>query len=229
MANEETTTQTEQTQTTSETTTPPGAGLEKVTDQTKTALGAGLDGAKATETKTEDKPVVPEKYADWKLPDGYELDAKVNEEASPLFKELGLTQDQAQKLVDFYSKHALATSREALDGWMKTRSDWREGIKNDPKLGKLVGSDGNFGPDSPLVVTVTRALDGLQNPKLVADFKEAMELTGAGDNPAFVGVLHALASKLTEGTSYAQGSPVASNSKRPSAGAALYPNLPAGG
>src|SRR5262249_32010915 len=93
-------------------------------------------------------------------------------------------------------------------------------------LGKLVGSNGNFGPDSELVRTVNQALDGLQNPKLVSDFKDAMELTGAGDNPAFVKVLYALASKVTEGTTYPTGGVPTAAQKRPSAAAAVFPNLP---
>jgi len=155
------------------------------------------------------------------------LDTGVSEAGSKIFKELNLTQDQAQKLVDFYSEHAIKSSKEVLDVWTSTRKEWREGIVNDPQLGKLTGSNGNFGPDSALIVTVNRALDGLQNPKLVSDFKDAMELTGAGDNPAFVKVLYALASKVTEGTTYARGEPSKTANARPTAGAALYPNLPA--
>jgi len=191
---------------------------------TETALGSAL---KATPTETPPAPPAgaPEAYGEWKLPEGYELDKAAADEASPIFKELNLTQDQAQKLVDFYAKHSLKSHQDAMDFWSQTRKEWRDGLKADEVLGKLVGTNGNFGPDSPLVVTINRALDGLQNPKLVSDFKDAMELTGAGDNPAFVKVLHALASKVTEGSSYVRGEPVAP-AKRPSPGAALFPNLP---
>ena len=228
MADEPTPSSTEPTEKTTETLTVLGDGLAKATGQTGDPPPTlGGDAPAVTPT---DKPVVPagapEKYADWKLPTGYELDAGVSEAGSKLFKELNLPQEMAQKLVDFYSEHALKTSKENLDFWAETRKGWREDIKSDPALGKLVGSDGNFGLDSPLVATVNRALDGLQNPKLVSDFKEAMELTGAGDNPAFVRVLHALASKVTEGTTYAVGGPTKGSSSRPTAGAALYPSLP---
>jgi hypothetical protein len=215
-------TSTDPTVTTTPITTPPGAGSETGRNDPPTALGAGL-GA----TPPEPPAGAPEKYGDWKLPEGYQLDTGVSETASGLFKELNLTQDQAQKLVDFYSEHAIKSSKETLDAWTATRKEWRDGIAADPQLGKLTGSNGNFGPDSALVVTVNRALDGLQNPKLVSDFKDAMELTGAGDNPAFVKVLYALASKVTEGTTYAKGEPSKAANARPTAGAALYPNLPA--
>src|SRR5258708_4608855 len=44
----------------------------------------------------------PETYADFKVPDGYTLDADVAKEATTIFKALNLGQDQAQQLVDFY-------------------------------------------------------------------------------------------------------------------------------
>lgn len=195
------------------------------------ALGDGATppSDSATPPKPEDKPPsgAPESYTAWKLPEGYEFDAGVQEEAGALFKELNLSQEQSQKLIDLYTKHGLRSGDEAINSWLETRREWRESLKNDPVLGKLAGSDGNFGPDSPLVSTINRALTGLQNPKLVSDFKAAMELTGAGDNPAFVRVLHALASQVTEGTSHASGGPVAAAAKRPAtAAAAIYPNLP---
>ena len=227
---------TDATTTTTGTTTTEAAGSATATDQTNdgglaNALGTGE--AKTTEAnadgtvaKPADKPATaPEKYEAWTVPEGYELDAGLVEEASPIFKDLGLTQDQSQRLVDFYAKHALKSSEEAIAAWSKTRTDWRASMKSDAELGKLTGKDGNFGPDSPLVSTIDRALTGLQNPKLVSDFKDAMNLTGAGDNPAFVRVLHALAKQVTEGTEYATGGPVKGNSSRPSAAAAMYPNL----
>ncbi len=53
---------------------------------------------------------VPDTYADFVMPEGVELDSALLTEAAPLFKELGLTQDQAQKLVDFQAKQVQASS-----------------------------------------------------------------------------------------------------------------------
>jgi hypothetical protein len=228
MPEEQAPTTTEATTTSSESTL--SAGL--TASATESPEAAPVVAEVAAKDSTKSDALVPEKYDAWTVPEGYELDAGLVDEASPIFKELGLTQEASQKLVDFYAKHALKSSDDAMKAWMETRSEWREDMKSDPVLGKLVGKDGNFGPDSPLVRTINRALDGLQNPKLVSDFKAAMNLTGGGDNPAFVQVLHALASKVTEGTSYASGSPTNIDPKtgqvrgRPSAGAALYPSLP---
>ena len=56
------------------------------------------------EPAAEPKPgsAAPESYTDFSVPEGHTLDAAAIESATPLFRELGLSQDQAQKLVDFY-------------------------------------------------------------------------------------------------------------------------------
>jgi hypothetical protein len=215
---------TDATPTTNVTTTPPVAGLGTGTSPTNepTTLGA----APPTSPKPEDRTPAPAEYTAWTVPEGYELDAGVVAEAAPLFKELGLDQTQAQKLVDFYSKHALGASKQALDAYQNTRTEWVEGMKSDPVLGKLVGKDGAFGTDSPLMTTINQALDGLQNPKLVSDFRAAVDLTGAGDNPAIVRVIYALASMVTEGTQHVTGGPTTVRTGPRTAAAAIYPNLP---
>lgn len=147
-------------------------------------------------------------------------------EVTPVFKELGLTQEQGQKLMDLYAKNGLKTAEANMAAWQKTRADWRTELKTDPEIGKLTDRTGNFSASSPLVQTINDALNGLQNPKLVTDFKAAMDLTGAGDNPAFVKVLHALAKQVTEGTTHVTGGPTNANRRPASAGAALFPNLP---
>jgi hypothetical protein len=48
------------------------------------------------------KGIVPEKYDEFKVPDGMELDKEMMNEATPLFKEIGLTQEKAQKIADLY-------------------------------------------------------------------------------------------------------------------------------
>src|SRR6266850_2111484 len=64
---------------------------------------------KEGDPKPEDKPKepaegAPEKYADFKVPDGFKFDPTALTEAQATFKELNLTKDQAQKLVDTYAK-----------------------------------------------------------------------------------------------------------------------------
>lgn len=80
--------------------------------------------------KSADKPAdtAPEKY-EFKLPDGQTMDAKVLESVTPIFKELKLSNEQAQKLVDFEAARVKAQA----DEWSKQINDWQSQIKSDPK------------------------------------------------------------------------------------------------
>ena len=157
---------------------------------------------------------VPEKYEPWTVPEGYTLDTAVVEEAAPLFKELGLSQAASQKLVDFYSKHALATYQQAVDSVTETNKAWAAETK---------AAFGNKLDEARS--TVSKAL-GLLEPGLEEKFRSAMDETGMGNHPAFAQALHMLASKLVEGKHVAGSPPGAQTTKPRSAAAALYPNLP---
>jgi hypothetical protein len=179
------------------------------------------------EPKTEDKPKdveapgAPEKYSDFKLPDGVELSPEVVTEVSALFKEMNLSQTQAQKLVDFHSKTleatAAAVSKTSIDAWLAQKATWRSEIKADPEIGGKLGE---------VKASIGKMYDTLGNPTLVKEFKAAMDLTGAGDNPAFIKLFNKLAERLGEGT------PVTGDTPKPKPGSpaqALYPNLPSAG
>lgn len=60
---------------------------------------ADAEKVKAEKTKAE---AVPEKY-EFKAPEGMTIDQAMVDKVSPVFKELGLNQAKAQKLVDFYA------------------------------------------------------------------------------------------------------------------------------
>jgi hypothetical protein len=211
---------------TNETTTLPVDGLGTGTAPTNEPTTLGAAPSPAAPRASDSPAGAPEAYTPWTVPEGYVLDPGVVEKAGPLFKELGLSQEQGQKLVNFYSENSLTASKEALESMQNTRREWVDGMKSDPTLSKLVGKDGGFGPDSRLMTTINQALDGLQNPKLVSDFRAAADLTGAGDNPAIVRVIYALASMVTEGNQHAVGNPVNSKQMPKTAAAAMYPNLP---
>lgn len=163
---------------------------------------------------------VPDKYEDFKVPDGYTLDAEVSKEASSLFKDLGLSQEGAQRLVDFY----VTKTKEAFDQPMKEyesqRAKWRDEVRADKEIGGKLNS---------VLTTISKAIDGLGDAGLARDFREAMDYTGAGDNPVFIKAFYKLAQKVTEGTVVRGNGPApvaAPNSAPRTAAHALYPNLP---
>ena len=197
--------------TTPETPTPPET-TPASPDSTKSLLNEDVKAPDKAEG-------APEKYEDFKVPEGYELDADVAKDATALFKELGLPQAAAQKLVDFYSAQSQQASEAPFKAWHETQEAWKTEIKADPEIG---------GKLDTVKTTIARAIDGLGDAKLAADFRQAMDYTGAGNNPAFIRAFYRLAAKVTEG-SHVSGQPQGSRPRPVSAAAALYPNLPHAG
>ena len=174
-----------------------------------------------------DKPAAkaPEKYEDYKLPEGFKLDDKVRGEADALFKGLGLTQEGAQSLVDFYSGQMTKTAQAPYEAYKALTDSWRTDAESHPDL------RGKLGPGQEVNVRISKALDSLGDTKLVSDFKQLMDLTGAGNNQAFIRVIDKFAQKVTEGTHVAGNGPSKggqsdpSRPAQPTAAAAMWPNL----
>lgn len=200
----DTTSQQNTTQQTDTATTNEGTSLINQTDE-GTTEPAKVEGDKSEgEKKTEAKAIVPEKYEPFKAPEGYEYDAKGLEEASTLFKELGLSQEQGQKIMDVYAAKSLEAAKDAGERGQKAyaemRAGWQAEVKADPEIGKNLPA---------VKATIGRALDSLGDPKLANDFKAAMDLTGAGDHPAFVKAFYKLAQSVVEGGHVTGGGPSA--------------------
>tara|TARA_R110000764_G_scaffold1895_3_gene8281 strand:- start:278 stop:997 length:720 start_codon:yes stop_codon:yes gene_type:complete len=117
---------------------------------------------------------VPDTYADFVMPEGVELDSTLLTEAAPLFKELGLNQDQAQKLVDFQAKQAKASSENSVNAFNQLMNDWQEQSKNDKEFG---------GDKFQENVGVARsAIDKFGTPEL----KQLLEEHGVGNHPEVI-------------------------------------------
>lgn len=184
------------------------------------------EAAKEGDKPAAEKGVVPEKY-ELKPAEGTTLDEKLIAEVTPVFKELGLDNAQAQKLFDFHSKAV----QSALEGpaalLQEMRTSWRNDVVKDAALGN--GID-NLKPE--VRVNIAKAIEAVGDAKAVASFKEAMDLTGAGDNPALIRGLNNLGKLLSEGTLVRGAAPASTGqtapgaTARPSPAQAMYPGLP---
>lgn len=74
-------------------------------------------------------------YADFAIPEGLTLDESLLAEATPVFKELGLDQEQAQKLVDIYAKQVEASFQKQVDDFNQISDDWLNQAKSDSEFG----------------------------------------------------------------------------------------------
>lgn len=109
---------------------------EVVTDNTVATDDTGnADDATPVDTSEEGSQKTPDTYADFSLPEGMQLDEALLSEATPLFKELGLTQEQAQKLVDFQAKQIQAGSQSQIDAFNQVKNQWLDDTKNDKEIG----------------------------------------------------------------------------------------------
>jgi hypothetical protein len=116
----------------------------------------------------------PDKYEDFNLPENFQIDEALLEQALPVFKELNLSQDQAQKLIDLQTKNAEQLVEADQKQWEDTRKGWVKEAKDDKEIG---GKDFNAN-----VATARAAV------KEFADegFKEMLNITGVGDHPEMV-------------------------------------------
>lgn len=214
---------------------------------TKTEQQTSSDGTQKTEPSNDGKSVLnqkaegevkkeeaktgaPEKYEDFKVPDGVKLDPASIAKVAPIFKELGLSQDAAQKLVDTYRELSAEAAAAPYKAYQDTVAGWLKEAQDHPDL------RGKLGPGQEVNVRIGKLMDSLPDQKLASDFRSVMDITGAGNNPAFIRVMDYVAKQLTEGTHVAGNGPgpggqsAPGSSSRPSAAAAIWPGLkPAGG
>lgn len=210
--------------------TPPASTTKTTPEPGSTLLNDGDPKPAETTDKTpedKDKPTVkaPEKYEDFTVPEGYKLDEAVAPKIQEMFKSMDLSQADAQKLVDFYIEQTRESQGRPYEAYKEMTDQWANDAKNHPDL------RGKLGAGQEVNVRIAKMYETLGDPQLVSDFKALMDLTGAGNNAAFIRVLDKLAQKVTEGSHVTgnkpspagQADPARSNP--PTAAAALWPNL----
>lgn len=133
---------------------------------------------------------VPETYADYKLPDGVEIPKENLEKVNATFKELGLTQAQAQKLIDLQTSIQVEqTSAQAEDmkaAFDKQMNDWAAQAKADPELG-----GDKF---DATVTTAQKAMQQFGTPELRTFLNES----GIGNHPQVIKLFHKIGSAISE-------------------------------
>lgn len=170
----------------------------------------GEDGKTDTPGDTDvSSQTAPDAYADFVMPEGVEVDAALITEATPLFKELGLTQDQAQKLVDFQAKQAQASSEGRVDAFNQLMKDWSEKSKNDSEFG---------GDKFEENVGIARsAIDKFGTPEL----KQLLEEHGVGNHPEVIRFMIKVGKMTAEDV---PGGTVTPTSKAQDRVSLMYPN-----
>lgn len=204
----------------------PPANAAPVQDTGREGVTAGEGGeeaARAAEKKDapskEAAKGAPEKYEDFKFPEGITVDPELMTEAQALFKESGLSQEAAQKYVDFHARALQKAGEAPYQLWEAKQKEWRTEVQNDPTIGSGKA-------DKPLKAEaearIAKVISEFGSPK----FREALEYTGAGNHPEIIRTFDKIAKVLTEGGHRQGRGPV---QKPATAAEAMYPHLPTAG
>tara|TARA_R110000744_G_scaffold23133_1_gene58788 strand:- start:3132 stop:3773 length:642 start_codon:yes stop_codon:yes gene_type:complete len=152
----------------------------------------------------------PENYEAFTLPDGFDLDDEMSTQFSEVAKELNLSQDQAQKLVDLQTAAATTAGIKSTEAWSDLKSTWQTEAKSDKEFGGKA-FDENIG-------TAKLALEKYGSDEL----NSAIELTGMGNHPEFIRLLYKVGLTLKEDKLMVEGGGPVSPIER---GKILFPDM----
>lgn len=159
---------------------------------------------------------VPEKY-EFKAPEGFAIDDKAVETLSPVLKEIGISNDGLQKLVDAYApivkQQISAALQSAQQENTKVFNDLVEGWKTETK--QVIGAD--FDKANK---TLGKVLRQFGTPELIQDLNDY----GFGNNPHLVKFVLAVGKAISEDTFVEGKTNLASNSEEAEL-QKLYPSM----
>ncbi|WP_368913933.1 peptidase [Providencia sp. 1701011] len=169
----------------------PAPAKQDVPASSDNPASAGTEPSKTddkanTEPKGDDKKPVstaPEKY-EFTAGEGQELDKEAVAAFEPIARELGLSNEQAQKIVDVYGSTIMpqiAKQQEAA--WQKQVTEWAETVKADKELGS-VESIGN----------AQKAVDQFGTPEL----KQYLNDSGLGNHPELFRIFSRIGKAMSE-------------------------------
>lgn len=169
------------------------------------------------DTKTEGEPEpagAPEQYEDFTVPEGMELDTAALENFAPIAKELNLSQDQAQKLVDMYASQVQGLQKAQIEAMAAQRAEWVNQIRTDQEIG---GVDMN-----KKIGVAVKAIDHFAG----REFRQLLHDTGLSDHPDMVRAFYKIGMAMEE-DKMTPGHAGGSAQKTPAQ--IMYPDMPSKG
>ncbi|WOC01657.1 MULTISPECIES: peptidase [unclassified Providencia] len=144
------------------------------------------DDKASTEPKGDDKKPVsaaPEKY-EFTAGKDQKLDKEAVAAFEPIARELGLSNEQAQKIVDVYGSTIMPQIiKQQNEAWQQQTTEWAETIKADKELGS-VESIGN----------AQKAMDQFGTPEL----KQYLNDSGLGNHPELFRIFSRIGKAMSE-------------------------------
>lgn len=179
----------------------------------------------------------PDKPATTTAPDKYEFkpaqgapafDQPLLDAATPIFREFGLSQTQADKLVALWNTHAQSQADVGVKAVIAQGEKWMAETRADPDVGPKLET---------IKTDIGRAFDamiakGTITTKDRADFMQSMDLSMVGSQRAFIKILGAMAKSHIEGKAVSGTGPSPNGQDKSgtvapqSLASMMYPNLP---
>lgn len=171
-------------------------------------------GTEAAEAKPP-QPVIPETYT-FAAPEGAKVDDGRLAEFQAAAKDAGLTQEQFQKLASYGFEHIGKAANAPHEAWTALQQQWTNEVKADPEIGgaKLEQSLG----------AAKLAIDAFGGNAL----RQALDATGAGNNPAIVRAFVEMGRRMQDGSAHVAGKPAGAASRDGSfegIASRIYPNM----
>ena len=165
---------------------------EKEESASETTLTEGLNEEDIGKAGGEGAP--QDDYAEFTLPEDSTLDQELLADFKSLAREDDLSQEKAQRYVDYLAARLDAQRQSQLDMWKKTCDEWQATLMKDPDYGgtKL----------KKTIADAQKVVRAHGTKELVADLKG----TGFGDNPHLIKMLAKIANAMGE-DSFVQGEP----------------------
>jgi hypothetical protein len=175
----------------------------------------GPDG-KPIETKPAEAPA-PFDATKLSFPEGFKPDEKLTGDFAALMNDDKLPpQERGQKLLDLYHGAIKQVGEANTKAWTDLNGEWVKQAKADAEIGGA-----KF---ETTKTTISRVIDSLGTAQAAA-FRQALDITGAGNNPAIIKGLAKMAQLLTEG-GHVQGSPPSKGDGKSFDAKSFFPNSP---
>ena len=193
------------------------------TQSTDTQTSTVQTAAETTEVKTEETKAetiqgTPEQYADFAVPEGFNVPM---DDFTPFAKEQGWSQDKAQAVVDFYTQKIapqIQAQQEAqITKWTEESTTTQIQAQQEAQSAKWTEeSTTKYGKDG--IDAANKVLSRFSSP----EFNQFLKDTGLGNHPAMVGVFKAINEHFSE-SDLIDGK--SSEHKVKTLGELFYPNM----
>lgn len=172
---------------------------------------ADPNAPKPDEKKDEPKPEAFD-LEKLELPEGITIPEDKREALTGIAQKHGLSNEAMKDLMALQADSLKTQAAAPYKLWQDTQVGWQNEIKADKEIG---------GDKLPATLqTVSKALDQYGTPGV----RQALDYTGAGNNPEIVRTIHAMAKALGEG-GHVNGNPPNGRQGPIDAASAIYPNL----